>query len=59
MIHPRNLWRIKNGKAPWLHEAMHEMLDTKTGNWTSKAVGPLGGTPTDWKERSYRIQEQQ
>jgi hypothetical protein len=26
-------WRIKNGKAPWLHEVVHEMLNTKTGNW--------------------------
>jgi hypothetical protein len=26
-------WRIKNGKAPWLHELVHEMLNTKTGNW--------------------------
>jgi hypothetical protein len=26
-------WRIKNGKAPWLHELLHEMLNTKTGNW--------------------------
>jgi hypothetical protein len=26
-------WRIKNGKAPWLHEVLHEMLNTKTGNW--------------------------
>jgi len=31
-------WRIKNGKAPWLHEVMHEMLDTKTGSWGSPAV---------------------
>ena len=26
-------WRIKNGKAPWLHEAIHEMLNTATGDW--------------------------
>lgn len=22
-------WRIKEGKAPWLHEAIHEMLNNK------------------------------
>ena len=26
-------WRIKNGKSPWLHEVIHEMLFTKTGSW--------------------------
>ena len=26
-------WRIKKGKAPWLHEALHEMLNTKSGSW--------------------------
>jgi hypothetical protein len=26
-------WRIKNGTAPWLHELVHEMLNTKAGNW--------------------------
>lgn len=31
-------WRIKDGKAPWLHEAIHEMLDTKTGSWFSPDV---------------------
>ncbi|HKH62912.1 MAG TPA: hypothetical protein VKA49_18855 [Flavitalea sp.] len=25
-----SFWRIKSGKAPWLHEAIHEMLNTKT-----------------------------
>ena len=33
-----SFWRIKSGKAPWLHEAMHEMLDSKTGSWMSKSV---------------------
>jgi hypothetical protein len=28
-------WRIKAGKSPWLHEVLHEMLDTKTGSWFS------------------------
>ncbi|MEP7228740.1 MAG: hypothetical protein ABI691_00730 [Ginsengibacter sp.] len=31
-------WRIKNGKSPWLHEAMHEILRTKTGSWFSADV---------------------
>lgn len=31
-------WRIKEGKSPWLHEAMHEMLNTKTGNWFDPSV---------------------
>ena len=31
-----SFWRIKTGRAPWLHEAMHEMLDTKTGSWNSR-----------------------
>jgi len=31
-------WRIKEGKAPWLHEAMHEMLNTKRGNWLNATV---------------------
>jgi hypothetical protein len=26
-------WRIKKGKAPWLHEALHEMLYSKTDKW--------------------------
>jgi len=26
-------WRIKDGKAPWLHEVVHEMLNTKNGDW--------------------------
>jgi hypothetical protein len=25
--------QIKSGKAPWLHEAIHEMLNTKAGDW--------------------------
>ena len=29
-------WRIKNGKAPWLHEAMHEMLNTKAADAISE-----------------------
>jgi hypothetical protein len=31
-------WRIKDAKAPWLHEAVHEMLDTKTGSWSGPDV---------------------
>lgn len=31
-------WRIKDGKAPWLHETMHEMLGTKSGSWFSTNV---------------------
>jgi len=31
-------WRIKNGKAPWLHEAIHEILDTQTGSWFSPGI---------------------
>lgn len=26
-------WRIKEGRAPWLHETVHEMLNAKAGNW--------------------------
>jgi hypothetical protein len=26
-------WRIKQGRAPWLHEAIHEMLNTISGDW--------------------------
>jgi hypothetical protein len=31
-------WRIKDDKAPWLHEAIHEMLYTKNGSWWDKGV---------------------
>jgi len=31
-------WRIKNDKAPWLHEAIHEMLNTKTLGWFNPAI---------------------
>lgn len=31
-------WRIKEGQAPWLHEAIHEMLYSKKGNWASTAI---------------------
>ena len=31
-------WRIKEGKSPWLHEILHEMLDANTGSWFSKTV---------------------
>lgn len=31
-------WRIKQGKAPWLHEAVHEMLNTKNGNWSNDSI---------------------
>ena len=35
--------RIKSGQAPWLHEAIHEMLNTKSGHW----LGP-GVTEEEW-----------
>lgn len=31
-------WRIKQGKAPWLHEAVHEMLNTNAGNWFNASI---------------------
>jgi hypothetical protein len=31
-------WRIKRGKAPWLHEALHEMLYSKNDKWFSPAM---------------------
>ena len=31
-------WRLKQGKAPWLHEAIHEMLNTKAGNWLNDSI---------------------
>ncbi len=31
-------WRIKKGKAPWLHEALHEMLYSKSDKWFSPAM---------------------
>jgi hypothetical protein len=31
-------WRIKEGKSPWLHEVIHEMLYTKTGSWYSSTI---------------------
>lgn len=31
-------WRIKQGKAPWLHEAVHEMLNTNAGNWFNESI---------------------
>lgn len=31
-------WRIKEGKAPWLHEVIHEMLYSKTAGWSSNTV---------------------
>jgi hypothetical protein len=31
-------WRIKQRKAPWLHEAIHEMLNAKAGNWLSDSI---------------------
>jgi hypothetical protein len=39
-------WRIKEGKAPWLHEAMHEMLFTKTGSWLDPAL-----PEKEWSEK--------
>lgn len=38
-------WRIKEGKSPWLHEVMHEMLNTGTGNWLTPEI-----TEKDWSE---------
>jgi hypothetical protein len=38
--------RIKSGKAPWLHEAIHEMLNTKSGNWLSTNV-----TEEEWSTK--------
>ncbi len=38
-------WRIKEGKSPWLHEAMHEMLHPKTGSWVSTDI-----TEKEWSE---------
>jgi hypothetical protein len=31
-------WRIKRGKAPWLHEALHEILYSKNDIWFSPAM---------------------
>jgi hypothetical protein len=31
-------WRIKEGKAPWLHEAVHEMLTVGEIEWFSKSI---------------------
>lgn len=31
-------WRIKRGQAPWLHEAIHEMLNSKQGNWANTSI---------------------
>jgi len=31
-------WRIREGKAPWLHEAAHELLAAKKGNWQNPSV---------------------
>ena len=39
-------WRIKEGKAPWLHEAMHEMLLPNTGNWLNPEI-----PEKVWKEK--------
>lgn len=33
-----SFWRIKNGKSPWLHEALHEILYPKGRSWYSKDV---------------------
>jgi hypothetical protein len=40
-------WRIKNGKAPWLHEALHEMLNTKSGSWEDT----VKVSEEDWKTK--------
>lgn len=39
-------WRIKEGKSPWLHEVIHEMLYTKTGSWFSPDV-----TEEEWADK--------
>ena len=39
-------WRIKEGKSPWLHEAIHEMLYPKTGSWFSNSI-----TEKEWSEK--------
>jgi hypothetical protein len=31
-------WRIKSGKAPWLHEVLHEMLYSKNDKWFSPGM---------------------
>lgn len=31
-------WRIKNAKAPWLHETMHILLRSKKGNWNEAST---------------------
>jgi len=33
-----SFWRIKEGKAPWLHEAVHEILYAKKDKWFSKEI---------------------
>ncbi len=33
-----SFWRIKEGKAPWLHEAMHEILHNKDSSWFQKGL---------------------
>ena len=39
-------WRIRDGKAPWLHEVIHEMLCSKNGSWYSNEI-----TEKDWSEK--------
>ncbi len=33
-----SFWRIKQGKAPWLHEVLHKMLFNNGGNWFQKNI---------------------
>jgi hypothetical protein len=33
-----SFWRIKHGKSPWLHEALHEILQSKGKSWYSNSV---------------------
>ena len=40
-------WRIKIGKAPWLHEALHEMLNTNSGSWEDT----IKVSEEDWKTK--------
>jgi hypothetical protein len=39
--------QIKRGEAPWLHEAVHEMLNTKSGDWLGSTV-----TEEEWDAKT-------
>ncbi len=38
-------YRVQFGSNPWLHEAMHEMLNPKAGNWLNEKI-----THKEWAE---------